>query len=202
MTTKAIIGLGNPGSRYEITRHNAGFLAVDNLVEAFNGSWRSSKYKGQQADIRVGSTKILVGKPETYMNLSGFFVTGLVGYFRIAPADTLIVYDDMDLPLGRLRFSRGGGAGGHKGIASVMQQLGTNDVPRLKIGVGKSPEGVDPAGYVLSPFTQNELDIISKLMEYAVKAQECWAHAGITESMNSYNQDFLSSTKPEGVDAE
>lgn len=188
MTIKAIIGLGNPGPRYELARHNAGFIAVDNFVEAFNGAWRSSRFKGQQADLRISDTRVLAGKPDTYMNLSGHFVAQLTRFFRIPVEDTLIVYDDMDLPLGRLRFAAKGGAAGHKGIASIMQQLGTAEIPRLRIGIGKSPEGVDPAAYVLSPFAQDELDVLSKLVDCAVKALECWVQAGMTDSMNRYNQ--------------
>lgn len=194
---KAVIGLGNPGAEYELTRHNAGFIAVDHLVEEFGGEFRRTRWKGLAARTSVGRTDIMAAKPHTFMNLSGYFVSPFINYYRIPAGDTLVVHDEMDLPLGRIRLGRGGGAAGHRGISSIVEQLGTQDFPRLRIGVGK-PRGSGPAvGHVLSTFGQDEWDVFAEVVKRCVDVMAVWLEKGITEAMNQYNSLCIPFTEPE-----
>lgn len=187
MYNKAIVGLGNPGVKYELTRHNAGFMVVDNLVEECGGSWQSARGEGLMARIDLAGARVAVGKPATYMNLSGRFVSGLTRYFKVVPEDVLAVYDDVDLPLGTLKLARGGGTAGHKGVKSIIEELGTRDFPRLRIGIGK-PEGArDVSGYVLGRFSDRELTIVTQVIEDALDAIRTWTESGIETAMNRHN---------------
>jgi len=194
---KAVIGLGNPGGEYELTRHNAGFIAVDNLVEEFGGDFRKARWKGVVARTSMNRTNAIAAKPHTFMNRSGYFVSPFLNYYRISPADALIVHDEMDLPLGRIRLGRGGGAAGHRGIASIMEQLGTKDFPRLRIGVGKPISSDRVVGHVLSTFNREEWDILSEVIGHCVRAMSVWADSGITEAMNQYNSLCIPIAEPE-----
>ena len=187
MYDKAIVGLGNPGLKYELTRHNAGFMVVDNLVEQLGGSWQTARWQGSMARIDLPGARVAVGKPATYMNLSGRFVSGLTRYFKVAPEDVLAVYDDVDLPLGTLRLARSGGTAGHKGVKSIIEELGTRDFPRLRFGIGRPQGAGDVSGYVLGRFADAELPVVSEVVETALQAIRAWAEDDIEAAMNRHN---------------
>jgi len=195
---KAVIGLGNPGQKYELTRHNAGFIVVDNVLMEAGGDWRRTRWKGLAARTVVDGSPALLGKPQTFMNLSGHFVGKLVNFYKIEPADCLVVHDDLDLPLGRIRLARSGGSAGHKGVESVIRQLGHNDFPRLKVGVGRPEGDNEVVDYVLSGFHSHELDCLSDLVSHCIRAAACWLRSGIEEAMNQYNSVHIKTESAEG----
>jgi peptidyl-tRNA hydrolase, PTH1 family len=152
-----VVGLGNPGREYERTRHNAGWLVLDELARRSGGSWRS-KFSGSLSEIRLDDAKLALLKPETYMNESGRSVQAAARFFKVPPESILVVHDDVDLEAGRLQARRGGGLAGHNGLRSLAQHLGTQDFPRLRIGIGRPGRG-DPRpvkDWVLSPFAPEE----------------------------------------------
>ena len=152
-----VVGLGNPGREYEQTRHNAGWLVLDELARRHGGSWRS-KFSGSLAEVRLGDAKLALLKPETYMNESGRSVSAAARFFKVEPEQVLVLHDDVDLETGRLQARSGGGLAGHNGLRSLAQHLGSQDFPRLRIGVGRPGRG-DPrsvADWVLSPFAPEE----------------------------------------------
>lgn len=161
---KLIIGLGNPGTKYELTRHNTGFRALDIL--AGQSAWKiSKKFQSELAEAVMAKTKIILAKPQTFMNKSGTTVAALARFYKIKPADVLIIYDDIDLLVGQLRWRPAGSAGGHNGMASVITSLGTNAVARLRIGIAERTAGkqlIPAEDYVLRPFTKIGEDKIKK----------------------------------------
>jgi peptidyl-tRNA hydrolase, PTH1 family len=168
-----VVGLGNPGREYARNRHNAGYLVVDELARRHGGSWRS-KFSGRLAEVRVGDARLVLLKPETYMNDSGRSVGPAAAFFKIEPADVLIVHDEGDFDLGRLEVKHGGGLAGHNGLRSIAKELGTQDFTRLRIGVGR-PERGDPrslADYVLADFDAH--DDADALIERAADAVEAY----------------------------
>lgn len=189
MTMKLIIGLGNPGAKYEATRHNVGFLAVDALAGELGVCFGASKSRGELAEIRHPvHDKVFLLKPQTFMNLSGESAGAVAAFYKIAPADVLAVYDDLDLLPGRLRFAAKGGAGGHNGVKSLIQALGTPEFPRLKIGIGRPLHpGHDVADYVLQKFPKEERERVDKTLKLAVNALQAYLERGIAEAMNAYN---------------
>ena len=170
---KVIVGLGNPGPQYAETRHNIGFLLVDLLAEVYKLQFRA-KFQGLWADGNVEGERILLLKPQTFMNLSGQSVRELTNFYKILGSDLLIVHDDMDLPLGKIRLRDQGGAGGHNGIKSILAELGTEKFSRLKLGVGRPPKDYDPARYVLSPFAEDETKQLDEVLGRAEKATNLW----------------------------
>ncbi len=181
-----VAGLGNPGREYERTRHNVGWLVVDELARRHGGSFRS-KFSGQLAEARVGDAKIAVLKPETYMNESGRSIAAATGYFKVEPDALLVVHDDVDLEPERLQARLGGGLAGHNGLRSIAQSLGTNDFLRLRIGVGRPGRGDrrSVADYVLSAFDA-ETDV-DGLVARSVDAVETLLAEGLDETQRSYN---------------
>ena len=188
---KLIIGLGNPGDDYRDTRHNVGFMVVDEIAKRHALAWR------QRAQMsfakRFGSPPFIVAKPLTFMNLSGFAVADFAGYHQVDVGDMLIVVDDVDLPLGRLRTRPGGSAGTHNGLKSIVQQLGTTDVPRLRIGIGRGDRRRDLADYVLARFETAERAELDEVITRAADAAEMFAVEGIDKVMNRYNPDATGS---------
>ena len=184
---KAIIGLGNPGREYEQTRHNAGFQVVDNLLDRFGGTWTSTRWTGVSARTEVHGKTVLAAKPLTYMNRSGYFVSSLLQYFRIDAVDLLVIHDEMDLPTGRIRLSRGGGSAGHRGVESILEQLGSKEFGRLRVGVGKPASKEQVVGHVLSRVDETDGQLFSDAVSLSVEATAVWAEEGITEAMNRYN---------------
>lgn len=155
--SKLIVGLGNPGGEYDLTRHNIGFYCVDALVAAENGSWSDKKtLKCQLADLKIGGTRLIIIKPQTFMNLSGESVRAVQDYFKIKNSDTVVVHDEIDVDFGRIRSQIGGGAAGHNGIKSLIQHCDP-DFGRIRVGIGpKRPEQIDSADFVLQKFNKDE----------------------------------------------
>lgn len=186
--TYLIVGLGNPGSRYARNRHNTGFCCLHRLAKAHGLEFRGRR-RARIASGTIAGRAVLLARPRTFMNESGQAVAALVRYYRIPLDRLLIVYDDMDLPLGTLRIRPKGGSGGHRGIQSIIDALGSQDFPRLRIGIGRPPEGTDPADYVLQDFSPEEEQTIEETLERAVTAIEIWLTEGIDEAMSRFNRD-------------
>jgi len=181
-----VVGLGNPGREYERTRHNAGWLVLDELSRRHGGSWRS-KFSGSLAEVRLGELRLALLKPETYMNESGRSVGAAVRFFKVEPEQVLVVHDDVDLEPGRLQARAGGGLAGHNGLRSLAQHLGSQDFLRLRIGVGRPGRG-DPrsvADWVLSPFAPDEDS--EALVARAADAVETIAQDGLEAAQQRYN---------------
>jgi len=181
-----VAGLGNPGREYERTRHNVGWLVLDELARRHGGSWRS-KFSGSLAEIRLGDARLALLKPETYMNESGRSVAGAARFFKVPPESLLVVHDDVDLEPARLQARRGGGLAGHNGLRSLAQHLGSQDFLRLRIGVGRPGRG-DPrpvADWVLSPFAAEE--DVEALVSRAADAVETIAAEGLETAQSRFN---------------
>jgi PTH1 family peptidyl-tRNA hydrolase len=184
---KLIVGLGNPGEEYRQTRHNVGFMVADELAARHSLAWRN---EGQVACAkRFGSPEFLLAKPKTFMNLSGFAVAEFANYRNIDHGDLLIVVDDVDLPLGRMRARARGSAGTHNGLKSVVEQLGTTDFARLRVGVGRGDRRNDLADYVLAKFEAAEQAALNDIVTRAADAAEMFAAEDIETVMNRYNPD-------------
>ncbi|TAN62243.1 aminoacyl-tRNA hydrolase [bacterium] len=185
---KLIVGLGNPGTAYRNTRHNSGFMAVDALVKGFAGSFRKdAKCGALKAKLNYKENDFILCKPLSYMNLSGGAVLKLMRREKITPRDILVVCDDVNLDLGRLRLRAGGSSGGHKGLESIIRSLSSDAFSRLRIGVS-SPRGQkDISGYVLSPFSKDEQRVMREGIEKSKDALLCWLEYGIEETMNRFN---------------
>ena len=181
-----IVGLGNPGLRYAPTRHNIGFMAVDFLVEKRRGQWRGEEeHHSQVAVLEIADQEVMLAKPQTYMNQSGAAVHALSERYAVKSDDILIVLDDFLLKFGRMRFRRGGSDGGHKGLASVLEEMGTREIPRLRLGIGPLPEETDPIDFVLSPFGPEEA--VEDLVKSSGRAIEVFLKEGIEAAMNQFN---------------
>jgi PTH1 family peptidyl-tRNA hydrolase len=181
---RLIAGLGNPGPEYAGTRHNIGFLVVDRLAEQFGATWeRSTKWDAVSA--KCGEAFLL--KPMSFMNRSGHPLLAIAQFYRINPAEILVVLDDLALPLGRLRLREGGGSGGHNGLESIIMQFGTEELPRLRIGIGAAPRdgGVD---YVLSRFFEEEKPLVRSTIDRAAEAVKCAIDNGLVSAMNTFNK--------------
>ena len=185
-TIKLVVGLGNPGSKYQGTRHNIGFDLVDRLAQGGSQASFSSKFEGQQAEIEIDYRRVLLLKPETFMNLSGRSVGQAVRFYKLPVTDLLVVCDDLSLPVGKLRLRPGGSDGGQKGLRDIAAQLGTDQFPRLRIGIGEN-EGVDAADYVLSRFRSAERNAIDDALILASQAVAVWVTQGIDAAMNRFN---------------
>ena len=185
---KLIVGLGNPGTEYRETRHNVGFMVLDALVDRWRvtDQWRE-KFDALQIKTTVGEAPIILAKPLTFMNLSGQAVQAMAAFYKIEPADVFIVTDDVALPLGRLRARREGGAGGHNGLKSVIQHLGTQAFPRMRVGVGRGNGDRDLADHVLGRFDASERDTVSAAVLRAADATEMFVSEGIERVMNAFN---------------
>jgi PTH1 family peptidyl-tRNA hydrolase len=185
---KLVVGLGNPGPEYRETRHNVGFLVVDELTKRWRVSdeWRE-KFDALQIKTTIGDEPVILAKPLTFMNLSGEAVQALAGFYKIDPPDVFVVTDDAMLPLGRLRARRDGGAGGHNGLKSVIQHLGTQAFPRMRVGVGRGDDRRDLGDHVLGRFEAGERDIVSAAVLRAADATETYLREGIERAMSAFN---------------
>ena len=184
---KAIIGLGNPGLKYAGTRHNVGFDAVTAIADKYNMTINNRKFKGLYADGFIGGEKVLLVQPQTYMNLSGECVREVVDFYKLNPDEMIIICDDINLDVGRLRIRKKGSAGGHNGLKNIIAHLGTEEFPRIRVGVGEKTEGWDLADYVLARFDKNSEPVIREALASVVGAVETWISDGIDTAMNRYN---------------
>lgn len=183
---KIIVGLGNPGQEYSATRHNVGFLAVDKLADKWGvNNWRD-RYNALVAEYR-GTETVLLVKPQTYMNLSGRAVSALANFYKVACSDIIVIYDDLDLPVGKLRLRLKGGSGGHRGIESMLAEIGQDDFGRIRVGIGRPPAGWETANYVLGRFTAEEAPLVNDATNQAVDAVQCIIKEGFVKAMNKFN---------------
>jgi peptidyl-tRNA hydrolase, PTH1 family len=183
---KLIVGLGNPGSRYAGTRHNVGYAVVDLLAESPHASRLPSRFQARMAELREDSWRVLLLKPETFMNLSGRCVREVMEYYQLPREELLIICDDINLPLGKLRFRPRGSHGGHKGLRDIQSHLGTTEYSRLRIGVGPPGER-DVVDYVLGRFSPTEQPVMDDAVRIAAQAVMVWVERGTEACMNQYN---------------
>jgi PTH1 family peptidyl-tRNA hydrolase len=184
-----IVGLGNPGSEYAGTRHNAGFMLVERLAERWGLGWSAHRrFRCRVARGERDGRKLLLCEPQTFMNLSGEAVAAVAGFYRVEPGRILVVVDDADLPLGEIRLRGDGGTGGHHGLESVEQHLATRKYARLRVGIGRRVDGVrEITNHVLGTFQRAEREILEKVLARATDQVECWLGAGIEKAMSRYN---------------
>lgn len=200
-----VVGLGNPEPRYEFTRHNAGFLAVDLLAKKHGISVRKSAHKALIGEGRIGAAKVLLAKPQTYMNNSGQAVVDLINWYKIKPADELIVlYDDVDLDIGAIRVRPSGSAGTHNGMRSIIGLTGNDVFARVRIGIGKQKPGWELADHVLSVFPEEEKKPVYDALQQAVDAVEWIVKDGVEAAQRKFNKKPVKPKppKPEGADKE
>ncbi len=188
-----IIGLGNAGRRYRNNRHNIGFMVADRLAEAYDISLGRVQQRAVVGNGRIASRRVILAKPQTMMNLSGDAVGPLANYYKIPLANMLVIYDELDLPLGTIRLREKGGSGGHNGMKSIMQQVG-NDFPRMRLGIGRPPGKMPPAAYVLQDFGQNDLPLLADVIEEALKAVVTYLTEGIDLAMSRHNRNMNQET--------
>jgi len=182
-----IVGLGNPGRQYRETRHNIGFMTLDRLAARLNLKYSMVQFGALVIDGHYEGSRLFLAKPQTYMNESGLAVGALVRFYKIPIQNLLVVHDDVDLPLGTLRIRPGGGSAGQKGVASIIDRLGTQDFPRLRFGLGRPPGQMLAAAYVLQEFDRSEADVLTLTLERAVEAALEFVAHGLDKSMNQYN---------------
>jgi PTH1 family peptidyl-tRNA hydrolase len=185
---KCLVGLGNPGPQYAFNRHNIGFLVIDALARAYGDSPFKGELKALTTKVHIGNEKVLLVKPQTYMNLSGESVSSLLGYYQMALDDLLVIQDDIDQPYHGVRFHKNRGSGGHNGIKSLNQHLGGENYARLKLGVGRpSHPAQDVAAYVLENFSKQEMAELPDFIEHAIDAIEMFLAQGFDRAANQYN---------------
>ncbi len=182
-----IVGLGNPGKQYEHTRHNVGFEVIDRLAEKHDILMTERKHRAFCGKGLIGGQKAMLVKPQTFMNLSGESVKSAVDFYQIGTDELIVVYDDVSLSPGQLRIRRAGSAGGHNGIKNIIAQLGTQEFPRVKVGVGEKPERMDLADYVLSHFSKSEWEMMEEAFKEAADAVEVMIADGADAAMNRFN---------------
>ena len=183
-----IVGLGNPGADYAKTRHNAGFLVVETLAARWKSDWNNErKFVSRVAKAGYHGKKVLLCEPQTFMNLSGEAVGGLMNFYQLPLTQLVVVVDDADLPLGEIRLRPGGSSGGHHGLESIEQHLATREFARLRIGIGRKDGARQITNYVLGKFEKTEHEVLEKVLERTVSQIECWLDAGIQKAMSQFN---------------
>jgi PTH1 family peptidyl-tRNA hydrolase len=187
MDTYLVVGLGNPGREYRENRHNVGFMLLDRLAVRLDLRFTRLQSRALVASGTYEGRKILLAKPQTFMNLSGQAVQGLVRFYKLPLENLLVAHDHLDLPLGTLRIRPDGGAGGQRGMESILERLGTDEFARLRLGIGRPPGQMDPAAYVLQDFSAAEQAILSEMLGRAVEAVLTWLTDGIETAMNRFN---------------
>lgn len=185
---KIVVGLGNPGSKYQGTRHNVGFDVIEALVQKYAfGARAKSKFNSNMHEVMIGSTKVLLLSPLTYMNLSGQTVRAAIDFFKLDLDDLMVICDDLNLDIGRIRIRAKGSAGGQNGIKDIINRLGTQEFSRLRLGIGRPPANWDTADYVLGKFDEVDQKLIGDSVKQAVNACECWIDNGVQTTMNRFN---------------
>lgn len=190
-----IVGLGNPGREYAGNRHNVGFHIADRVVAAQQLSFSKVQHQAMIALGRLRDHRVVIAKPQTYMNDSGRAVSALLNFYKIPRERLIVIFDDLDLPFGTLRLRSDGGAGGHNGMRSIIGQLGTNQFARLRVGIGRPPGRMDPAAFVLQDFNRDEVLELPGVLDRAVKAVETFVVDNITTAMNQFNSSQLGGQK-------
>ncbi|MBW4438817.1 MAG: aminoacyl-tRNA hydrolase [Pleurocapsa minor GSE-CHR-MK-17-07R] len=182
-----IVGLGNPGQKYAETRHNVGFRAVEAFAQKHGLTFSKTEHRAQVASGAAMGQRVLLAKPQTFMNVSGDSVGPLAGFYKIPPERIVVVADDLDIPLGTLRIRRNGSSGGQNGLKHILQRMGTQDIARVRIGIGRPPGRQDPADYVLAPFRGDDAILAAQVQDKAVEALEIWLTHGIDTAMTRCN---------------
>lgn len=193
---KLIVGLGNPGKKYDQTRHNVGFDVVGKVAALSSASPSKTRFEGDFAEAMIGGEKVVLLWPHTYMNASGQSVRKAIDFYKLSEDDLLVVCDDLDLPIGRLRFKRDGSAGGQKGVADTIRHLRSEAFARLKVGIGRPPSGWETADYVLGRFGSKDAETVDTTTTTAAKAVIDWVTQGVVEAMNHYNSVGKPPPKP------
>lgn len=183
-----IVGLGNPGPQYARSWHNYGFMALEVFAQQQGLHIRQAKHKSLTASLRLGSKTLLLMEPQTHMNRSGEAVAEALAYYKLPPERLLVIYDDLDLPVGQLRMRPGGGAGTHNGMRSILAQLGQDRFPRLRLGIGPKPSHMDLADYVLSPVPKEAQETVFSVLEQAASAISLWVNQGVEAAMQVVNR--------------
>src|SRR5215211_392318 len=182
-----LIGLGNPGREYQSNRHNFGFMLIDRLAVRLNARGLKVQSKAIVTSGIYQDRKVILAKPQTYMNLSGQAAQGLLNFYKLPMENMLVAHDDLDIPFGTIRIRPKGGPGGQGGMASTIEKLGTKDFPRLRLGIGRPPGRMDPAAFVLQDFSREEMKLISEILERAADAALEFVVNGLAAAMNRYN---------------
>lgn len=185
---KLVVGLGNPGSQYSGTRHNVGFDVIADLAQRWQADKPQLKFQAEIREAFPSSGKVLLVAPMTYMNRSGESVQQIVRFYQIATEDIVVICDDMNIPLGRLRWRSGGSSGGQKGLADISLRLGTEKIPRLRLGVGRPPGHMEASNWVLARFRSEERPEAELMTKLAADSVECWVSEGIVTTMNKFNR--------------
>lgn len=196
---RLVVGLGNPGSKYAATRHNIGWLVVDELARRANATWRKDG-DAELCEVRLGNApgeKVLLVKPQTFMNASGKAVWPLMKFYKLEAEALLVVQDDLDSPFGLMKLKKGRGHGGQNGLRDIIRLLGYSDFPRLKLGISRPPAGRDPADWVLSKWRDDEKTTLDELVRLGVGAVEVWASLGLLEAQAQFNGTDLRPKPPE-----
>jgi PTH1 family peptidyl-tRNA hydrolase len=199
-----IVGLGNPDTKYRGTRHNIGFEVVDVLSERSSAPLSEKKFKARMAKARLADTDVVLLEPQTYMNLSGESAGPALGFYKLTVDQVIVVHDELDLELGKNRLKKGGGHGGHNGLRSLIQHLPSPEFIRLRMGIGRPPQGWDPADYVLSRFTASDREVADRSIQQAADAIEAVLKDGLARAMNTFNRDPKESPgtrKPKAAEA-
>jgi len=191
LDVKLIVGLGNPGKKYERTRHNVGFLVIDRLAAQNGIAVAKRKYDSLVGDWNSGGERVLLVKPQAYMNRSGQALRSLRRYLPVEAGDLVLIHDDLDLAFGRIRIRQRGGAGGHRGMVSVLEAVGEEAFFRLRVGIGRPPAGVDPTDFVLENFAPEELARLDGIVSRAADAVECLLREGPRRAMEEFNRSEL-----------
>lgn len=185
---RIIVGLGNPGKEYLFTRHNLGFMVVDRLAGDLDITVNRNQFDSLTGDGTLSGSRIMLAKPQTYMNLSGKSVAGLLRFYKLGLEDLIVIHDELDLEFDTVRIKKGGGPGGNKGVASVIDQLGCPDFIRVRLGIGKPPRKEMTEGYVLGRFSPKEMDKLPDILVRAADAVEAIIESGLAAAMNQYNR--------------
>lgn len=189
LDTFLLIGLGNPGREYKDTRHNFGFMLIDRIAVRLNARGMKVQSKAIVTDATYEDHKLILAKPQTYMNLSGQSVQGLVHFYKIPLTNLMVLSDDLDIPFGTIRIRAAGGPGGQRGLSSVIESLGTKDFPRLRLGIGRPPGRMDPANFILQNFSRDEMKSISEILDAGADAVLEFVTKDLNAAMNKFNGD-------------
>lgn len=189
LDTFLLIGLGNPGREYKDTRHNFGFMLIDRIAVRLNARGMKVQSKAIVTDAMYEDRKLILAKPQTYMNLSGQSVQGLVHFYKIPLTNIMVLSDDLDIPFGTIRIRAAGGPGGQRGLSSVIESLGTKDFPRLRLGIGRPPGRMDPANFILQNFSRDEMKSISEILDAGADAVLEFVSKDLNAAMNKFNGD-------------